>query len=178
MEAPRRAPATGGGEDPSPAASESNSTSTEESQWLATLSEPELVRHAPPLIISPSTFFCPPACFILLPNERFHGGGGVQDFLISLKMLAVKRAETAGRPHLADAFDLRTLRALGIVLLESFKERLKETSVDPAILDNLALTRDSDVNASDSGSDSEVFRSRKYQPTANSVKKKRKMHDR
>ncbi|CAM0871789.1 unnamed protein product [Alopecurus aequalis] len=142
MEAPRRAPATGGGEDPSPAASESNSTSTEESQWLATLSEPEL------------------------------------DFLISLKMLAVKRAETAGRPHLADAFDLRTLRALGIVLLESFKERLKETSVDPAILDNLALTRDSDVNASDSGSDSEVFRSRKYQPTANSVKKKRKMHDR
>jgi hypothetical protein len=37
----------------------------------------------------------------------------VQDFLISLKMLAVKRAETAGRPHLADAFDLRTLRAIG-----------------------------------------------------------------
>jgi hypothetical protein len=37
----------------------------------------------------------------------------LQDFLISLKMLAVKRAETAGRPHLADAFDLRTLRALG-----------------------------------------------------------------
>ena len=115
MEAPRRAPTSGGREDPSPAASESNSTSTEVSQWLATLSEPELVRHAPILLLFLLLHILSPCfAFILLPNERFHGGG-VQDFLISLKMLAVKRAETAGRPHLADAFDLRTLRALGTV---------------------------------------------------------------
>ena len=63
-------------------------------------------------------------------------------------------------------------------MLETFKERLKETSLDPAILDSLALSRGSDVNVSDIDSDSEVFRSRKYQPTANSVNKKRKqMHD-
>lgn len=37
----------------------------------------------------------------------------VQDFLASVKMLAVKRAETAGHTHLADAFDLRMLQALG-----------------------------------------------------------------
>nr|XP_045090346.1 deoxyuridine 5'-triphosphate nucleotidohydrolase-like [Aegilops tauschii subsp. strangulata] len=39
----------------------------------------------------------------------------VQDLLTSLKMLAVKRAETVGRPHLADPFDLRTLRAIGVI---------------------------------------------------------------
>ncbi|KAE8771510.1 ankyrin repeat-containing protein [Hordeum vulgare] len=31
------------------------------------------------------------------------------DLLISLKMLAMRRAETAGRPHLADALDMRTI---------------------------------------------------------------------
>uniref|UniRef100_A0ACD5WBJ7 Uncharacterized protein n=2 Tax=Avena sativa TaxID=4498 RepID=A0ACD5WBJ7_AVESA len=145
MEPPHRAPAAG--ETPSPAAEESNSSSTEESRWLASLSEPEL------------------------------------DFLISLKMLAVKRAETASRPHLADAFDLRTLRALGVALLESLKERLKETAVDPTILDRLALSRDPDAdvdaNVSVSGSDSEVFRKRsKDQPKQSSVKRKgKKMQD-
>ncbi|XP_047085485.1 uncharacterized protein LOC124696863 [Lolium rigidum] len=103
----------------------------------------------------------------------------LQDFLISLKVLAVKRAETAGRPHLADAFDLRTLRALGVALLESLKERLKETAVDPTILDRLALSRDpdadADANASVSSSDSEVFRRHsKDQPEPSSVKSKRK----
>uniref|UniRef100_A0ACD6A325 Uncharacterized protein n=2 Tax=Avena sativa TaxID=4498 RepID=A0ACD6A325_AVESA len=101
------------------------------------------------------------------------------DFLISLKMLAVKRAETAGRPHLADAFDLRTLRALGVVLLESLKERLKGTAVDPTILDRLALSRDpdadADANVSVSGSDSEVFRPRsKDQPKPSGIKRKQK----
>uniref|UniRef100_A0A8R7R966 Uncharacterized protein n=2 Tax=Triticum urartu TaxID=4572 RepID=A0A8R7R966_TRIUA len=83
------------------------------------------------------------------------------DLLISLKMLAVKRAETAGRSHLADAFDLRTLRALGVVLLEDFKQRLREeTSLNATGLDKLALSRDPDADCSISGtsSDSEVFR--------------------
>uniref|UniRef100_A0ACD5X501 Uncharacterized protein n=2 Tax=Avena sativa TaxID=4498 RepID=A0ACD5X501_AVESA len=145
MEAPHRAPAAG--ETPSAAAAESSrSRSTEESRWLASLSEPEL------------------------------------DFLISLKMLAVKRAETAGRPHLADAFDLRTLRALGVALLESLKERLKETAVDPTILDRLALSRDPDADVdadvSVSGSDSEVFRQRSKDQPKQSVKRKgKKMQD-
>ncbi|EMS57640.1 hypothetical protein TRIUR3_34739 [Triticum urartu] len=107
----------------------------------------------------------------------------VQDLLISLKLLAVKRAETAGRPHLADAFDLRTLRALGVVLLEDFKHRLREeTSLDATVLDRLALSRDpvTDVGVGCSSSDSEVFRRRsKDQPIKPSgVKRKRKQtHD-
>lgn len=109
------------GEKPSPAAAESSSRQ-QDSQWLATLSEPEL------------------------------------DLLISLKDLAATRAKNAGHPRLADKFDLRTLRALGIVLLQNFKERLKETSVDPNILDRLALLSDSGADFTNSGSDSEVVR--------------------
>ncbi|KAM3215589.1 hypothetical protein ACQJBY_067550 [Aegilops geniculata] len=105
------------------------------------------------------------------------------DLLISLKMLAVKRAETAGRPHLADAFHLRTLRALGVALLEDFKHRLREeTSLDATGLDRLALSRDpvTDVSVGSSGSDSDVFRRHsKHQPIKPSgVKRKRKQtHD-
>ncbi|XP_048574356.1 uncharacterized protein LOC125555440 [Triticum urartu] len=128
------------GETPPPEAAES-SANTEESRWLAALSEPEL------------------------------------DLLISLKMLAVKRAETAGRPHLADGFDLRTLRALGVVLLEDlFKARLEETSADASVLDRLALSRGCVADAGGgSSSDSEVFRRRgKDEPEPNSVKRKQK----
>ncbi|KAF7070002.1 hypothetical protein CFC21_075565, partial [Triticum aestivum] len=116
-----------------------NSAKTEESRWLAALSEPEL------------------------------------DLLISLKMLAVKRAETAGRPHLADGFDLRTLRALGVVLLEDFKARLEETSVDASVLDRLALSRDCVADAGGGSGDSEVLRRHgKDEPKPNSVKRERK----
>ncbi|XP_037467747.1 uncharacterized protein LOC119339946 [Triticum dicoccoides] len=106
------------------------------------------------------------------------------DLLISLKMLAVKRAETAGRPHLADAFDLRTLRALGVVLLEDFKQRLREeTSLHATGLDRLALSRDpvTDVSVGSSSSDSEVFRRRSKDQQAikpSGAKRKRKQtHD-
>uniref|UniRef100_A0A453TDM9 Gamma-tubulin complex component n=3 Tax=Aegilops tauschii subsp. strangulata TaxID=200361 RepID=A0A453TDM9_AEGTS len=105
------------------------------------------------------------------------------DLLVSLKLLAVKRAETSGRPHLADAFDLRTLRALGVVLLEDFKQRLREeTSLDAILLDRLALSRDPDADCTVScnSSDSKVFRQHsKDQPIKPSgVKKKRKRtHD-
>ncbi|KAI4969156.1 hypothetical protein ZWY2020_000070 [Hordeum vulgare] len=102
------------------------------------------------------------------------------DLLISLKMLAVRRAETAGRPHLADALDLRMLRALGVVLLEDFKQRLREeTSVDATGLDRLALSRDPvmDVGiSSNTSSDSEVYRRRSKDQAIESsgVKRKRK----
>jgi hypothetical protein len=67
----------------------------------------------------------------------------------------------------------------GVALLESLKERLKETVVDPTILDRLALSRDpdadADANASVSSSDSEVFRRHsKDQPEPSSVNSKRK----
>jgi hypothetical protein len=67
----------------------------------------------------------------------------------------------------------------GVALLESLKERLKETVVDPTILDRLALSRDpdadADANASVSSSDSEVFRRHsKDQPEPSSVKSKQK----
>jgi hypothetical protein len=67
----------------------------------------------------------------------------------------------------------------GVALLESLKERLKETAVDPTILDRLALSRDpdadADANASVSSSDSEVFRRHsKDQPEPSSVNSKRK----
>jgi hypothetical protein len=102
METPHRAPAAG--ETPPPPGADSGKI-TDESRWLDSLSEPELVRDAP----SSSPFLPLPFIFI-------NFDGGVQDLLISLKMLAVKRAETAGRPHLADVFDLRTLRALGTAI--------------------------------------------------------------
>jgi hypothetical protein len=102
METPHRAPAAG--ETPPPPGADSGKI-TEESRWLDSLSEPELVRDAP----SSSPFLPLPFIFI-------NFDGGVQDLLISLKMLAVKRAETASHPHLADAFDLRTLRALGTAI--------------------------------------------------------------
>ncbi|VAI82009.1 unnamed protein product [Triticum turgidum subsp. durum] len=144
---------------PPPLAAESSASTEEESRWLAALSEPELVSFNGAVVVV------------------------VQDLLISLKLLAVKRAETAGRPHLADAFDLRTLRALGVVLLEDFKHRLREeTSLDATVLDRLALSRDpvTDVGVGCSSSDSEVFRRRsKDQPIKPSgVKRKRKQtHD-
>ncbi|KQK16587.1 uncharacterized protein LOC100841286 isoform X2 [Brachypodium distachyon] len=99
------------------------------------------------------------------------------DFLICLKKLAATRAKTAGHPHLADQFDLRTLRALGVVLLGGLKERLKETSLDPNILDRLALSRDTDADFSVGGSGLEVFRPSKDQPSQNGGKKKRNQNE-
>uniref|UniRef100_A0A453JH43 Gamma-tubulin complex component n=1 Tax=Aegilops tauschii subsp. strangulata TaxID=200361 RepID=A0A453JH43_AEGTS len=114
---------------PPPTEAAESSAKTEESRWLAALSEPEL------------------------------------DLLISLKMLAVKRAETAGRPHLAD----------GVVLLEDFKARLEETSVDASVLDRLALSRDCVADAGGGSGDSEVLRRHgKDEPKPNSVKRERK----
>lgn len=37
-----------------------------------------------------------------------------QDFMISLKLLITKRAERIGCKNLADRFDLKTIRAIGM----------------------------------------------------------------
>ncbi|XP_065015003.1 uncharacterized protein LOC135642631 [Musa acuminata AAA Group] len=60
------------------------------------------------------------------------------DFLISLKELIVRRAKTIGHKYLADKFDVKMLRALGIVLLEYFKEHA-ESACPPKLAETLAL---------------------------------------
>nr|CAD1830716.1 unnamed protein product [Ananas comosus var. bracteatus] len=69
------------------------------------------------------------------------------DFLISLKEMAAMRAKNVGFSDLAEKFDVRTLRALGIVLLENFKERVKSTSADPKLVEMLALLSGSGLAA-------------------------------
>ncbi|KAG0497843.1 hypothetical protein HPP92_002534 [Vanilla planifolia] len=54
------------------------------------------------------------------------------DFLISLKELATTKAKNIGRKDLSKKFDIKVLRALGFILLEYFKERVRNT---PAISD-------------------------------------------
>jgi hypothetical protein len=70
-----------------------------------------------------------------------------------------------------------SLRFPDVVLLVSFKEQLKETAVDPTVLDRLALSRDpdADANVTVSTDDFKVFRRRsKDRPKSNSIKRKRK----
>ncbi|CDY68700.1 BnaCnng60160D [Brassica napus] len=52
------------------------------------------------------------------------------DLLISLKKLAIQRAEITDHYELADHFDLKLLRALGFVLMEYVRK--KDTSLVPS----------------------------------------------
>ncbi|KAJ4785267.1 Gamma-tubulin complex component [Rhynchospora pubera] len=74
------------------------------------------------------------------------------DFLISLKQLAVMRAQNAGHRDLANKFDAGMLRAIGVILLEHFKEKLKGIpghTRDADLIDKLALLKlDTPVNVS------------------------------
>ncbi|XP_022995750.1 uncharacterized protein LOC111491189 [Cucurbita maxima] len=51
------------------------------------------------------------------------------DFLISIKMLVLQRAKVIGHEDLAEKFDLKTLRALGFILMEHLKGQLSVSSV-------------------------------------------------
>ncbi|KAK3160799.1 hypothetical protein QOZ80_1BG0064700 [Eleusine coracana subsp. coracana] len=88
------------------------------------------------------------------------------DLMISLKELAVTQA---AHFDLSQRFHLRTLRALGTVLLEHFRDRLKQNS---GRLDRLALLRDPDVDAPTHRP--EVPGSNQVQSMSNGVHKKRK----
>ncbi|AQK67438.1 hypothetical protein ZEAMMB73_Zm00001d014889 [Zea mays] len=69
------------------------------------------------------------------------------DVLVSLREVAVTRASDAGHPGLADTvFHLRALRALGVVLLEELKERLRQSSADANVLDRSALLDDPEAS--------------------------------
>uniref|UniRef100_A0A0D9VV26 Gamma-tubulin complex component n=1 Tax=Leersia perrieri TaxID=77586 RepID=A0A0D9VV26_9ORYZ len=97
------------------------------------------------------------------------------DLLISLKDLAMAYTANASLSVLGHDYDLRTLRALGIVLLENLKERLKGTSVDPSIFNRLALLSDSDAHFPSIASDAESEEVRsKSKRTPTGVNGKRK----
>ncbi|XWS18729.1 hypothetical protein CRYUN_Cryun32bG0069600 [Craigia yunnanensis] len=53
------------------------------------------------------------------------------DLLISLKKLAMKRSSVIGHAQLANKFDLKMLRALGFILMEYLKEKVKDLSLIP-----------------------------------------------
>eukprot|EP00268_Persea_americana_P031965 TRINITY_DN3127_c1_g1_i1.p1 TRINITY_DN3127_c1_g1~~TRINITY_DN3127_c1_g1_i1.p1 ORF type:complete len:122 (+),score=30.35 TRINITY_DN3127_c1_g1_i1:566-931(+) len=50
------------------------------------------------------------------------------DMLISLKKLVIQRSKVTGYENLADKFDVKMLRALGVILLEYIRERVKNSS--------------------------------------------------
>ncbi|CAN0854920.1 hypothetical protein LINGRAHAP2_LOCUS6061 [Linum grandiflorum] len=54
------------------------------------------------------------------------------DVLISLKKLVIQRAKAIGHEELAGKFDLQLLRALGVVVMEHFRENLKDLPLDKA----------------------------------------------
>ncbi|OWM83639.1 hypothetical protein CDL15_Pgr004068 [Punica granatum] len=53
------------------------------------------------------------------------------DFLMSLKMLVIQRAKVIGCEELAEKFDLKTLRALGLVLMEHLKGKVDDSCHPP-----------------------------------------------
>ncbi|EOA17655.1 hypothetical protein CARUB_v10006022mg [Capsella rubella] len=62
------------------------------------------------------------------------------DMLISLKKLAIQRAIISGHQELADKFDLKLLRALGLVLMEYVRKRVEDdTCLAPSVVNQLSL---------------------------------------
>ncbi|KAK4743122.1 hypothetical protein SAY87_001123 [Trapa incisa] len=50
------------------------------------------------------------------------------DFLMSLKALVIQRAKVVKCEELVNNFDLKTLRALGLVVMENLKGKVKDSS--------------------------------------------------
>ncbi|KAB2060890.1 hypothetical protein ERO13_A10G046700v2, partial [Gossypium hirsutum] len=61
------------------------------------------------------------------------------DFLISLKKLAVKRAIAIGHVQLPNKFDLMVLQAPGFILMECLKEKVKDLSLIPSLVNSAAF---------------------------------------
>ncbi|XP_021896338.1 uncharacterized protein LOC110813482 [Carica papaya] len=64
------------------------------------------------------------------------------DFLISLKILVLQRAKIIGHDELAKKFDLRMLRALGFILMEHVRGKIKNLSVSPCFADSDSFMND------------------------------------
>ncbi|KAJ0082130.1 hypothetical protein Patl1_11779 [Pistacia atlantica] len=58
-------------------------------------------------------------------------GFNIIDMLISLKVLVLQRAKIIGHEELAEKFDLKMLRALGLILMEYSKQKFKDLSHIP-----------------------------------------------
>ncbi|EOY27474.1 Spc97 / Spc98 family of spindle pole body component, putative isoform 1 [Theobroma cacao] len=67
------------------------------------------------------------------------------DLLISLKMLAMKRARVIGHVQLAKNFDLKMLRALGFILMEYLKEKVKDSSIVSGVAESAAFIDSSNL---------------------------------
>ncbi|KAK4790288.1 hypothetical protein SAY86_017592 [Trapa natans] len=92
--------------------------SIEDVSWLCQLSESELV----------SSFL-----FTLVPSLRIKviqidAQDFKQDFLMSLKAIVIQRAKVVKCEELVNNFDLKTLRALGLVVMENLKGKVKDSS--------------------------------------------------
>ncbi|PON39547.1 Gamma-tubulin complex component protein [Parasponia andersonii] len=61
------------------------------------------------------------------------------DLLISLKMLVLQRAKTIGCEQLAQKFDLKMLRALGLILMEYLKVKVKDKSLVAGLAESAAF---------------------------------------
>ncbi|CAL0309878.1 unnamed protein product [Lupinus luteus] len=61
------------------------------------------------------------------------------DMLISLKLLIIRRAKTMGYGELANKFDLKTIRAIALVLMEQLKAEMKDSSVIPDVVKSSAF---------------------------------------
>ncbi|KAK9285355.1 hypothetical protein L1049_024546 [Liquidambar formosana] len=61
------------------------------------------------------------------------------DMLICLKKLVIQRAKIIGCNVLAEKFDLKMLRAIGFILMEYLKGRLKDLSAIQGFADSAAF---------------------------------------
>ncbi|KAF4349733.1 hypothetical protein F8388_024455 [Cannabis sativa] len=62
-----------------------------------------------------------------------------QDMLISLKMLVLQRAKVLGHDQIAEKFDLKMLRALGLILMEYVKKKVNEKSLVSGLGESVAF---------------------------------------
>ncbi|GLT59110.1 hypothetical protein SLA2020_319490 [Shorea laevis] len=61
------------------------------------------------------------------------------DMFLSLKMLVIQRVRVIVHDELAENFDLKMLRALGFILMEYLKERVKDFSLKPGLAASAAF---------------------------------------
>ncbi|CAI0426950.1 unnamed protein product [Linum tenue] len=55
------------------------------------------------------------------------------DLLIGLKKLVILRAKAIGHVELAEKFDLKMLRAIGLVVMEHFRQKVKDLPPVPGM---------------------------------------------
>ncbi|XP_062116805.1 uncharacterized protein LOC133830759 isoform X2 [Humulus lupulus] len=80
---------------------------------------------------------------MLLPgstdNSRTVAETSWQDMIISLKMLVLQCAKLFGQDQITQKFDLKMLRALGLIMMEYVKEKVKEKSLVAGLGESVAF---------------------------------------